>query len=133
MGSLGSALRWQYVFPWRSSEDGKSAPKLIRPRTAWVCEGGKRAFRVPSGGDPDLDESARTWRGGGLLLPASPGRLAARQSGLVYLAACFRAAWQACLGHGTLPRGAASLFVTRQAAAGYGKLVDRTASIPVGR
>src|SRR3954468_9234185 len=27
-------------------EDGKSAPKLIRPRTAWVCEGGKRAFSV---------------------------------------------------------------------------------------
>src|SRR5436305_2686705 len=27
------------------SEDGKSAPKLIRPRTAWVCEGVDEPFR----------------------------------------------------------------------------------------
>jgi hypothetical protein len=28
------------------SEDGKSVPKLIRPRTAWVCEGVDGAFSV---------------------------------------------------------------------------------------
>jgi hypothetical protein len=42
----GSSFGYEAESSAHTPEDGKSVPKLIRPRTAWVCEGGRRAFSV---------------------------------------------------------------------------------------